>query len=376
MLKTTILIIAVVAMPSVGSPSKDKQRQPAESSKPAFLEIHLADLGYRSSNDYHYPGTGIPRDISILNDDYKKRLTFIDQNMLVIYQSHYQPQKQKDGMPESRNMEAFFVNPQTGMLIERKTWSTIKRRFLNERWDTQARIFAAAGGFLVHAGNALTLYSAGLEQKAQLALEDGPRWAVTVAPLGHAIHLQRIYPDNQAEGEWLDSEALKKLRSQHEIAGITSASERAVVDELAHCLQLQAVGETARNLICNNPRLELPLFLSESEILTTHYKGFTVVSTEGALLWGHEGPVMISSYERSLNGSRFALAMRGDNGTFDQFKILKKQVAIIVYARDTRLKVFELTMGRSNEVDALELSPDGRMLAVLLGDTLRIYSIP
>jgi hypothetical protein len=349
-----------------------------ESSKPsAFLEIHLADLGYRPTQDYHYPGTGIPRDISILNDDYDKRLTFIDQNTLAVYQSHYQPQNQKDGSQESRNMEAFFVNPQTGKLIVRKTWPTIKRRFLNERWDTQARIFAVAGGFLVHAGNALTLYSAGLEQKAQLALEDGPRWAVTVAPLGRTIHLQRIYPDNQADGEWFDSDSLKKLRSQHEMAGITSASDQAVVDKLARCLQLQVVSEVARNLYCDNPnRLGLPLFLSESEILAVRYKGFTVWSTKGEMLWGREGSVRIGSHKRSLNGNRFAILMTGNSGLFDQVKIPKKQEVIILYDRDTKSKIFQLTMERSAELNAYELSPDGSVLAILLGDAVRLYKIP
>jgi hypothetical protein len=376
-LRSTRFTLALVVVLSVSGASKEKQHQGVEPSKPAFLEIHLADLGYRPTQDYHYPGTGIPRDITILNDDYNKRLTFIDDKTLVVYQSHYQPQNQKDGSPESRYMEAFFVNSQTGALIARKTWPTIKRRFLNERWDTQARILAVAGGFLVHAGNSLTLYSTGLEQKAQLPLEDGPRWAVTVAPLGRTIHLQRIYEDNQADGEWLAPDTLTKLRSQHEMAGITSASDQAVVDKLAHCLQLQSFGEPARNLYCDNPsRLGLPVFLNESEVLAVRYKGFTVWSTKGEMLWGHEGPVMTGSHNRSLNGNRFALWMSGDNDVFDQVKLPKGQTVIIVYDRDTRSRIFQMTVGSSTEVNGFELSADGSMLAVLLGDTVRLYKIP
>jgi hypothetical protein len=363
-------------MLSVSIASKDKQHPDAEPNKPAFLELKLADLGYPPAQDYHYPGTGIPRDLSILNDDYKKRLTFIDQNTLVIYQSHYQTQNQKDGLPESRYMEAFFVNPQTGALIVRKTWPTIKRRFMNERWDTQARILAVSGGFLVHARNALTLYSAGLEQKAQLTLENGPRWAVTVAPLGRTVHLQRIYEDNQADGEWFASDTFTKLRSQHEMAGITSASDYAVVDKLAHCLQLQAVGEAARNLYCDNPsRLGLPVFLNDSEVLAVRYKGFAVWSTNGEMLWSREAPVMIVS-RRSLNGNRFALWMTGNNDAFDGVKLPKGEVVIIVYDRDTRSRVFQMTSGRSTEPGSLDLSPDGSLLAVLFGDNVRLYKIP
>jgi hypothetical protein len=197
------------------------------------------------------------------------------------------------------------------------------------------------------------------------------------APLGRTIHLQRIHPDNQFNGEWFDSDSLKKLRSQHEVAGITSASDQAVVDELAHCLRLQVVAEVARNLFCDNPsRLGLPLFLSESEILAVRYKGFTVSSTKGEMLWGHEGPVMIGNHKRSLNGNRFAILMTGNGGLFDQVKIPKKQDVIILYDRDSKSKIFQLTLERSAEVNTFELSPDGSVLAILLGDTVRLYKIP
>src|SRR4029077_7511194 len=145
-------------------------------------------------------------------------------------QSHYQPQNPKDAPNGPRSMEAFFVSPRTGKLVSRKTWPTIQRRFLNERWDTQARIMAVQGGFLVHAANSLTLYSSNLEPKGKLTLEDGPEFAITVAPLGRTFHRQSIQVDNQAEGEWFDSNTLVKLHSQHEMAGVTSASDQAVVD--------------------------------------------------------------------------------------------------------------------------------------------------
>lgn len=345
---------------------------------PAVLEIHLSDLGYQPAPETRYPGTGIPRDLSILNDDYKKRLTFTDDKMLVVYQSHYPSPTGKAGSPESRSMEAFFVSTQTGALISRKSWPTIQRRWLNERWDSQARIMAVRGGFLVHAGDSLTFYSSGLEPKGKLGLENGPRWAVTVAPLGHTIHLQRIQDDNRAEGEWFDSDTLAKVRSQHEIAGITSASDHAVVDNLAHCVQLQTVGEIPRNLYCADPsHLGLPLFLSDSEVLSVCGKGFAVFSTSGEKLWGREVPDArpVGNHKRSLNGNRFGILIRG-RVMFDRVDLAEEQSAILVYDLSSRTQVFHLTLEHVAGPIDFDLSPDGSELAVLVGETVRLYKIP
>ena len=123
---------------------------------PPYLQIDLRDLGYRPQQEYHYPGSGIPRDLSVLFDDYNLRLTFIDEKTSAVYQSHYPAPSETNPVP-SRSMEGFFVNTKSGALISRKTWSTSKRKWLNERWDTQARILAVEKGFVVHAGNSLSL---------------------------------------------------------------------------------------------------------------------------------------------------------------------------------------------------------------------------
>jgi hypothetical protein len=319
--------------------------------------------------------------LSILNDDYKKRLAFIDEKTLVVYQSHCPRQDQKESSAETRSMEAFFVNPQTGALISRRTWPTIKRRWLNERWDTQARIMAVSGGFLVHAADSLVLYSAGLEQKGKLTLEDGPRWAVTVAPLGRTIHRQRIQDDNQAEGEWFDSDTLAKIRSQHEMAGVTSSSDRAVVDMLAHCVQLQVVGETPHNLYCAEAsHLGLPLFLSDSEVLYVYRNGFSVLSTAGEKLWGRDAlddkNSLIAEHKRSLGGNRFAFSVTGGHHTdFDQVKVPQGGLAIFVYDSSARVQIFHLTLGHGTGHVDFDLSPQGNMLAVMAGDTVRVYRI-
>lgn len=372
-----VLLILALACNAQG----DRRSNRELASVSPTLEIHLRDLGYQAVQEYEYPGKGVPRDLGVLNDDYKKRLTFIDEKTLVVYQSHCQRQDQKEGSAETRSMEAFFVSPQTGALISRKTWPTIKRRWLNERWDTQARIMAVQGGFLVHAAGSLTVYSAGLEQKVKLTLEDGPRWAVTIVPVGRTIHLQRIHDDNQAQGEWLDSDTLAKLRSQREMAGVTSASDHAVVDKLAHCVQVQTVGDAPRNLYCAEAsHLGLPLFLTDSEVLSVYSGGFSVRSTNGEELWGREASDrnrLVASHKRCLDGNRFALSLTGGRHTFfDQVKVPKGELAIFVYDRSTRTLVFHSTLGHVVEPVDFSLSPDGSALAVIVGETVRLYKIP
>jgi hypothetical protein len=352
-----------------------------DSTNPPAREINLRGLGYRPALEYHYAGGGIPRDLSVLNDDDKKRLTFINEKTLVVYLSHFQPQAQKDASLEPRSMEAFFIDTSSGGLMSRKTWPTIKRRWMNERWDTQARIIAVREGFLVQAVHSLTLYSADQKEKGVVPLEDGPSWSAVVAPLGRTIHLQRI-DRGSARGEWLDSETLKKIQGQDEVPGITSASDRAVVTKLARCVQMQAVAESARNLCCSDScRIGLPEFLSDAEVLSVYRDGFTVLSVNGEELWSQEAADrksgLIESYKRSLGGNRFAISVRGDRHTvFDQVKVPNGRLAIFVYDRATRKQVFQFDLGSiAGRVD-FALSPGGTVLAVLLGDVVRLYNLP
>ena len=342
----------------------------------AFQEIKLADLGYRPSQEYKYAGSAIPSDLRVLNDDYKKRIVFYGAHALVVYQSHCT--REKDGSPGARSIDALFVDARTGKLESRKTWPTIQRRWLNERWDTQARIFAVDGGFVVHAGASLIGYSTALEKRAELPLQEEPRWSVTVAPEGHTIHLQRIESDNQAEGDWFTSDTLKQLRGQHEIAGIVSASDVTVVDKLADCVQSQTVGEVPRNVYCSNAsRIGLPLFLTASEFISYHLKGFSIWTLTGEKVWEREVPrgQLLGNVKRSLQGNRFAQLSDGPV-VFDGVKVPRKRSAIFVYDRESRQQVLALIFGDRTRTADFDLSPDGSLLALLVDDMIRIYKLP
>jgi hypothetical protein len=356
------------------NPNKDRSQTP-------FLEIRLRDIGYEPAKEYHYPGTGIPRDLSILNDDSKKRLAFINERVLAVYFSHL-PVTEKGGPGESRSMEALFVDLNTGSLISRKAWATRQRKWVNEREDTEARILPVRDGFLVHAGNSLTLYSVDQREKTKLSLDDTTSWAAVVAVLGNTVHIQQHTGNASVEGRWFAADTLKQLAAQKEVAGITSASDHAVVTELAHCVQLQAIGEPPRDLCCFDPcRLGLPEFLSDKEILSVYRNGFVVLSDHGEKLWGREvavsGNGIIADYGRSLDGTRFAIALSSDHSiAFDQVQISKGSRTIVVYDRSSRSRVFVLPLGSVEPFSfAFAFSPNGDILAVLISDTLRLYRV-
>jgi hypothetical protein len=198
-----------------------------------------------------------------------------------------------------------------------------------------------------------------------------------IAPAGHTIHLQRINNDNTANGQWIASDNLAKLHSQTEIAGVTSASDNAVVNKLAHCIQLQPVDELPRNLSCpGQSHLGLPLFLSDSEVLSVYCNGFRVLSTKGQELWSREAPPgkdrnVIAAHKRSLDGHRFAISLNGPT-IFDQVSIPNGKHGIVVYDSTKRLRVLFLPVSAED----FQLSPDGNILAILHGDNIGLYRIP
>jgi hypothetical protein len=370
-----LLLFAVVTAGRALAEKADTGNQP-------FVEVHLRNLGYVYEKNIRIKGNGIPQDLSLLNDDVNLRMTFIGEKTLSVYVSRFQSQPQQDGSPGSRSIEAFFIDTTSGALVAHKTWPTRKRRWLNNRWDTEARILALDDGYLVHAGGKLTLYSADFKERTSLPLDERSIWAVTVTPAGRVFHLQRISGgQDQAEGEWLSSDSLERLRGQHEEAGITSASEHAVVTALSHCEQLQAIGESPRDLCCSDEcRASHPEFISENEVLLFCRNGFRMLSINGEELWKVETAKNIKNgavadHELSLNGNRFAIALNGDRGAiFDQIKVPNGHSVVAVYDVLRRAPVFQ-TMIRGYSFD-FALSPDGRMLAVLIGDTVRLYKIP
>jgi len=272
-------------------------------------------------------------------------------------------------------MEAWFLDPRNGKLIGTDTWPTVKRRWLNHRWDTQARIIPVQSGFLVHAGHFLDFYTFNREKKVLLPLDPDSRWAVTVVRPGREIHLQEISDDETAVGRWLFSETLKQEHRQSEFAGITSASGKAAITKLAHCLHIQPLSAKEYDLYCPESRdLGLPEFLNDSEVLAVSGKSVTLLSLTGEKLWSREvsSDHSITNDKISLRGNRFAISLRGRT-KFDGIEIPKHKEAIFVYDSENRSQIFHSVVGGEFEVQDFALSPQGKVLAVLKADSIDIY---
>lgn len=336
-------------------------------------EVRLPSVDSPASQNCGYSGKDVPPDLSLLYDDSKTRLVFVDDSTLIVYRSWCHAQ---DREKPSRRMDAVFLNPQTGAITGKQSWPTDKRRWFNDRWDTEARIMSLREGFLVHAGNTLHVYSSDRREKAALVLNNDLRSAVVVPPSGRTIHLQRINNDNTAKGEWLSAESLTPLSVQSEMGGITSASDDTVADWLNLCLKLQQVGKKARNLYCvDRARAEYPMFLTDAEILLLSSKGFAIFSTDGDRLWSRESDVRIGAYKKSLSGNRFAIRVSG-KGHYEQVRIPSRTESVFVYDRIKRAPVCHLEFSSSPGRIDFDLDPGGSWVAVLIGDDVRVYRLP
>jgi hypothetical protein len=319
-------------------------------------------------------------------DDHQSRMTFIDRRNLAIYFSDaVEEGAAKKSAPEAvRSMQVFFIDGESGALISRKIWPTKKRSWFNERYDTQARLLEVEGGFLVHAGNSLALYSSDLRKLREMSLDASDQWAATVVPMGRTFFLERIDPavQQKAEGAWMASDTFERLRSLEVYPGsVVSVSKDTTATKGVQCLDSHRVGESPSHLCCGDPcGYGLPLFVAEDEVVSSYSYGFRVLSTTGEVLWRRDATNprvhLIDDCERSMDGNRFLIRASWDKRVvFDQTSIPKGVDAIIVYDRAERRQVFSVIL-KSADVAGLALSPDGQILAALSGTTLRLYRLP
>ena len=386
--KQTTLCFLLLAAAGVGGPAF---AQSSSGGNPLQVQVDLRTVGYKPPED----------ELSVKEffanptrayDDHQPRMTFIDRRNLAIYFSDAVDEKAaKKSMPVSAealpSMQAFFVDGESGALISRKTWPTEKRSWFNERYDTQAQLLEVEGGFLVHAGNSLALYSPDLRKIREMTLDAAVEWAATVAPMGRTFFLERIDPavQQKAEGDWMASDTFERLRSLDVYPGsVVSVSKDAIAGTLSkgvQCLDSQRVGESPSHLCCGDPcGYGLPLFVAEDEVVSSYSYGFRVLCTTGEVLWRREATDprvhLIDDCERSMNGNRFLIRAHWNKRVvFDQTSIPKGADAIIVYDRAERRQVFSV-ISKPVDVNGLALSPDGQTLAVLSGTTLRLYRVP
>jgi hypothetical protein len=345
-------------------------------------QIDLQILGYnppRGSGAQETPGFP-PKP----QDDFNTRIVFVDNTTLALSFTRLRSSTDHNGnFPQA--MEAFFVDTNSGLLISRKTWPSRYRRWFNDSWDTEGRIIPIEGGFLVHSGDSLYRYSTGIQEKRERQLADTSVWAIRVAPLGRRVQAARIN-GNDAEVESLDLSTLEKGHTDHEFPTIVSISDDgAAIRKLAHCLDLQVDGKPVRQFCCHDTCSKgLPTFLDNRDILSIYDNGFEVLSTNGEMLWKREEAFkpynrqLINGFERSLDGSRFAIMLIGKSRSakFDGTKTPKNYATILVYDSSSRTQIFNQSLKFSDPQLGFALSPNGGTLAILSGRTVHVYRLP
>jgi hypothetical protein len=102
-----------------------------------------------------------------------------------------------------------------------------------------------------------------------------------------------------------------------------------------------------------------------------------VISVKGEKRWYRDLPIVrpIEDIKTSLNGNRFGINVTG-HVIFDAVTIPKNQRAILIYDRSKRTLIFQVILERITDHIDFELSHDGQMLAILIGNTLRLYKLP
>jgi hypothetical protein len=260
-------------------------------------------------------------------------------------------------------------------------------------------------GFLVQANGKLELYSPDLRilRSHDLRAEDsGPTgmWSVAVAPGGDTIHVQPSAQSHrvrhgsvsyftgagEAVGSWLRSDSFERIGRQLYSGGPDSISNDAIATKRAHCLDLQRIGEPSRHLSCSKPAAEgLPMFLNDREILSVHYTGFSVLSTQGTEVWatgkpdpGVRRPLFVTTHQGSMDGSRFAISLTAykKKVEFDGTAIARSPLqTIVLYDEACKQHLLSVTTPGELSDSTFALSPDGQALAVLAGSTINIYKL-
>lgn len=394
-----LISLTLLMVSALGSPASDSSQH-----APVCLRIDLPQITSRVANSISQGNADVFRDLTLLMQDGHSQLSFVSENVLAVYFSH-PPEQNDKGASATYRMDVFFINTDSGELIEHRTWSTFKRQWFNDSYDTEGRILEVRNGFLVDASAKLELYSPDLKLVKTYDLRGNAStstgmWSVAVATGGDLIHIQPSEQTTQVrrgtvsiftgagetESKWLRSDSFEQTGTLSYFGGIHSASHDSIVAKRAHCLDLEQAGRPTRHLTCSSPASTgLPTFLNDAEVLSVYYTGFSVLSTNGTELWsagssdrGIHRALMIGNHQRSMSGSRFAISLTGykRKAVFDSVPVAHSPLyTIIAYDEHCRQRVFSMTPTIS-ALEGFALSPEGRTLAVLTGTTISLYTLP
>lgn len=397
--KTRILVVALLlGLPVIlASPLKEQLPTPT-------LSVNLASLGYNPPKPPSHTDREVFHDLTILMQESGTNFTFVDRNVAAVYFTR-PSEKNQHGSSSDYQMEVFFVNTDSGKLIERRIWNTLRRQWFDNSYDSEGKIMEVRNGFLVQANARLELYSPDLrlvksyDLKANFSDAMG-MWNTEVAPGGEVIHVQPSEKVSQAghgnvsyfaggggetEGVWLRADSFEKIATQTYYPGANVISNNSIVSPRIHCVDIQPIGERARHLHCTDFAPGNPTFLNDNEIVVGYGTNFVVFSTQGTELWkvgapdpGSDRKLELGVGSRSLDGSRFVVSASA----------LKRNVefagvpigrwlggTLLVFDENCRERVFSVTRDK-HSMGFVALSSDGGTMAVLTESTLDMYKLP
>lgn len=277
----------------------------------------------------------------------------------------------------------------TGRVIATKQWP-----WRPDRSGPTSITATPSGKFLLEGDSQLVLYSPSLQVINSVQLEKQieahwPSFSCAISTDGHYVFVQ-IKKNNAYTLSMLDSETLQLVRTWSSDFPIATASEhysarwQDLKDVYRRSLYVQSRGtewkEIYRDIGCNG----LPgsaNFLTDTVLLVRSCNKFTVVNSEGNVLFSSEVPSKheLGTFGASANGQRFAVSIAE----------LKKQPwwtldpgydninsTLVVYDVATHQAISSFTLYQKDERPfRFTFSDDGSQLALLRIGVLEMYRI-
>jgi hypothetical protein len=324
----------------------------------------------------------------LLSVDISTRVLFLTEDVVVAYHSI---QIGNDWRTAARVMEAFFISSRDGTLLSTHRWPTRRRSYMDDRFDSEARLIPLnRGRFLVQANGIIAVYNQNVELLKQRNLEPfsaSDVWAAQPSPRGEGIVLRRASQSGPVAYYWLAADTLET--TSHVSRPNGHSSDAAVAD--AHALYertqdglLMVDLSEHQTLICHDPLCRENGLL---EALSAHYLGWSarrgigVIDPVRGLVWSrsvqpkdHES-FQFGNMKTALSGTRFGLWLASDRkASFDAVQI--KGINIMIYdVADLNRRPWALRMKPTQSTWDFALSPRGAKLAVFDGSHLQIYSL-
>ena len=263
------------------------------------------------------------------------------------------------------------------------------RKLIVQSVDDHSRAVPVVGGFVVLGGGEVRKFnSTFVPQSSYPTPIENPDhrpdvWLMDVAPDGHSLFLYSHRVGNpQGTWRWLDTGDLSVSRSMPgPLITIPRASDTSgVVAPMGMGDSLFSGTRTAQ--VCSQCDAQ---FLADDVLFLASEHSYAIKSLQGKSLGSGDLDVWASNFARSANSTRFAYSTGHYNGTGfpiqTQFKSVSSRTLVVDWSTnkpvaevDTDEPVGNPSAGLSQM--ALALSPNGKLLAVLVHHTLSLYRLP